>query len=127
MPENFGLPIVELQNCGCKVFIPNKYWAAAHYTNKDPHEKGDGDLNNNFVVYNNDPQILKKEILDLKEKFSSKKVIEEFANKNSDFYSGNLLNLKKVLDKIKNNEINPSRGLNYRELEKEIIPSTDFK
>ena len=127
MPENFGLPIVELQNCGCKVFIPNKYWAAAHYTNKDPHEKGDGDLNNNFVVYNNDPQILKKEILNLKEKFSSKKVIEEFANKNSDFYSGNLLNLKKVLDKIKNNEINPSSGLNYRELEKEIIPSTDFK
>tara|TARA_B110000196_G_scaffold190071_1_gene162800 strand:+ start:1205 stop:2359 length:1155 start_codon:yes stop_codon:yes gene_type:complete len=120
MSENFGLPIVELQNCGCKVFIPHKYWAAAHYINKDPYKKGDGDLNNNFVVYSNNPQILKEKILNLKEKFSAKKVIEEFSNKNLDFYSGNLLNLKKVLKKIKSNEINSMSGSNYKELEKEI-------
>jgi hypothetical protein len=127
MPENFGLPIVELQNCGCKVFIPHKYWAAAHYINKDPQEKGDGDLNSNFVVYDNDPEILKEKIYNLKEKFSSKEIVEEFSNKNLEYYSGNLLNLKKVLDKIKSNEINSTSGLNYKELEKEIIPSTNFK
>ena len=127
MPENFGLPIVELQNCGCKVFIPYKYWAAAHYTNKDPYEKGDGDLNSNFVVYDNDSQLLKEKILNLKEKFSAKQIIGEFSNKNLDYYSGNLLNLKKVLDKIKSNEISSTSGLNYKELEKEIIPSTNFK
>ena len=127
MPENFGIPIVELQNCGCKVFTPYRYWAAAHYINKDPHEKGDGDLNDNFVVYSNDPQTLKKEILNLKEKFSSKNVIKEFSNKNLDYYSGNLLNLKKVLDKIERNEINSMSGSLYKELEKEIILSTDFK
>ena len=127
MPENFGIPIVELQNCGCKVFIPYKYWASAHYINKDPHEKGDGDLNDNFVVYSNDPETLKKEILNLKEKFSSKNVIKEFSNKNLDYYSGNLLNLKKVLDKIERNEINSMSGSRYKELEKEIILSTDFK
>jgi len=44
-----------------------------------------------------------------------------------EYYSGNLLNLKKVLDKIKSNEINSTSGLNYKELEKEIIPSTNFK
>ena len=127
MPENFGLPIVELQNCGCKVFIPHKYWAGAHYINKDPQEKGDGDLNSNFVVYDNDPEILKEKIYNLKEKFSSKEIVEEFSNKNLEYYSGNLLNLKKVLDKIKSNEINSTSGLNYKELEKEIIPSTNFK
>jgi len=120
-PENFGLPIVELQNCGCKVFIPYKHWAAGHYINKNPYEKGDGDLNNNFIVYFNEEQILKEQILTAKANFSSKKVIEEFTNKNLDLYSGNLLNLKKVLDKIKNNEINSTSGLNYNALEKEII------
>ena len=127
MPENFGLPIVELQNCGCKVFIPKKYWASAHYINKDPYKKGDGDLNNNFVVYDNDPKILKEKIIDLKKKFSPKKIIDEFANKNQNFYSGNLLNLKKVLDEIKNNKINSMSRLDYNDLEKEIISSSNFK
>ena len=63
----------------------------------------------------------------MKEKFSSKEIVEEFSNKNLEYYSGNLLNLKKVLDKIKSNEINSTSGLNYKELEKEIIPSTNFK
>ena len=127
MPENFGIPIVELQNCGCKIFTPYKYWAAAHYINKDPFENGDGDLNENFVVYSNDPLILKEKILNSKKNFSSKKVIKEFSNKNLDYYSGNLLNLKKVLDKIKSNEINFTSGSNYTELEKEITFSTNFK
>ena len=125
MPERFGIPIVELQNCGCKVFTPYKYWAAAHYINKDPYEKGDGDLNDNFVVYSNDPKILKEKILNLKKNFSSQKVIEEFSNKNSNYYSGNLLNLKEVLDKIKSNEINSMSGLNFAKLEKEITFSID--
>jgi glycosyltransferase involved in cell wall biosynthesis len=121
--ESFGLPIVEVQNCGCCIFTPYKNWAPSHYINKSPYDRGEGDLNKNFVVYNNDPQRLEQELIELRRIYSSDLVIREFESKNSDLRKGNLENLADVMTMIKLGKINCRSGLNYNGLEDQIITS----
>jgi len=121
--ESFGLPIVEAQNCGCCIFTPYKNWAPSHYINKSSYDRGEGDLNKNFVVYNNDPQKLEEELIEVRKIYSPDLVIREFESKNPDLRKGNLENLADVMTRIKLGKINCRSGLNYNGLEDQIITS----
>jgi hypothetical protein len=119
--ESFGLPIVELQNCGCYIFTPHKRWAPSHYINKSIYSRGEGNLNNNFIVYNNDPDQLEKKIVEIKSNYLAKKVVKEFIKKNSNLYKGNLNNLSIFIKKLKSKKINYTSHQNYKKLEKHLL------
>ena len=119
--ESFGLPIVELQNCGCYIFTPYKRWAPSHYINKNIYSRGEGNLNSNFIIYNNDPLLLEKKIKEIRSNYSAKKVVKEFIKKNNNFYKGNLNNLRKFIKKLKTNKINYTSHQNYKNLEEHIV------
>jgi len=75
--ESFGLPIVELQQCGAKIFTPYAEWVPAHYLNKSNKKNTIGTLGSNFVVYKNIEGLktaLKKE----KEKFKAEENVKNF-------------------------------------------------
>jgi hypothetical protein len=119
--ESFGLPIVELQNCGCYIFTPYKKWAPSHYINKSIYSRGEGNLSKNFIIYNNDPLLLEKKIKKIKSNYLAKKVIYEFKKKNGNLYKGNLKILDSVIKKIKTGKINYNSHLKYKELHKHIL------
>jgi hypothetical protein len=119
--ESFGLPIVELQNCGCYIFTPYKKWAPSHYINKSIYSRGEGNLSKNFIIYNNDPLLLEKKIKKIKSNYLAKKVIYVFKKKNGNLYKGNLKILDSVIKKIKTGKINYNSHLKYKELHKHIL------
>jgi hypothetical protein len=119
--ESFGLPIVELQNCGSYIFTPYKNWAPSHYINKDVSEKGEGDLSDNFIVYNNQKELLIKELLRIKSKFDASVVIERFSAKHPHLRFGDLENLKLVITMIKDGRINSLTHSEHKGIEKYII------
>ncbi|WP_173474954.1 hypothetical protein [Fibrobacter succinogenes] len=75
--ESFGLPIVELQLCGAKIFTPYLEWVPAHYLNKSINKKSAGLLGENFVVYENKDG-LKKALQKAKIEFNASKNVEKF-------------------------------------------------
>ena len=111
--ESFGLPIVELQHCGCQIFTPYRNWAPAHYCNKSAYEEGEGDLGTNFKVYNNDFDTLKKMIEEAKAQFNSEQVVASFKQEYPDFYQGNVTALSSVIDKIRSGAINHRSHMKY--------------
>jgi hypothetical protein len=119
--ESFGLPIVELQNCGCYIFTPYKRWAPSHYINKGIYSRGEGNLNSNFIIYNNDPLLLEKKIKEIKFSYSAKKVVNQFIKKNNNFHKGNKNALRTFIKKLKSNKINYSSHQNYKKLDNHIL------
>ena len=119
--ESFGLPIVELQNCGCYIFTQYRRWAPSHYINKSIYSRGEGNLNNNFIIYNNKPLLLEKKIKEIRSNYSAKKVVKEFIKKNNNLYKGNLNNMRMFIKKLKSNKINYNSHQNYKNLEKHIL------
>jgi hypothetical protein len=91
--ESFGLPIVELQLCGAKIATPYKNWAPSHYINKGIFSRGEGDLNRNFIVYENDLGLLKEKIQALKRNHNPQAVIDEFKTTTPHLYQGDLKEL----------------------------------
>lgn len=112
--ESFGLPIIELQLCGCCIFTPFAEWAPAHFLDKDIHKAGSGNLGSNFYVYGNDVERLKAQITALKEEYNAQRVIENFANEYPDYYQGNKAEWSEFLQKLKNKEIHAQSHLAYK-------------
>lgn len=112
--ESFGLPIVELQLCGCAIFTPYKNWAPAHFVNKDIYEYGDGDLGENFYVYDNDLEKLKSQIQNLKKMHNSTIIIDNLKKDYPAYYSSNSEELDEFFEKIKKGEINKDSHLLYK-------------
>lgn len=103
--ESFGLPVIELQLCGCSIFTPYSNWLPAHFLGKDLHEAGDGTLGQNFFVYENNLETLKVQILELKKNHDYKLSVEKFKEDYPGYYSGNQVELREFINKLENKEI----------------------
>lgn len=103
--ESFGLPVLELQLCGCSIFTPYKRWLPAHFLNKSIYESGEGDLGRNFYVYENNLEILKKQILQLKENCNYKQVIQNLEEDYPNYYSGNRAELTEFIQNLTDKKI----------------------
>jgi len=112
--ESFGLPIIELQLCGSIIFTPYKEWLPAHFLNKSIYEAGNGTLGSNFFIYNNDLEKLKDYIINLKKNYSPNAVIENFKKEYPSYYSGDKVELRDFVSKLKNQDIT---GLSHSDYE----------
>ena len=123
--ESFGLPIVELQHCGCQIFTPYRRWAPAHYRNKSLYEEREGELGANFKVYHNELDTLKKMIEEAKARFDPNRVVASFKEEYPDFYQGNVAALSSVVDKMKQGVIHHRSHQDYVGLEQAIRVNED--
>jgi hypothetical protein len=125
--ESFGLPIVELQLCGCYIFLPYTSWAPSHYIEKSPYAAGEGSLNKNFILYNNDTNTLEEKLGTIRNNYDPTDVIAEFSATQPRFLHGDIATLKNVVVQIASGEIYRGLGNSYRGLENYIVadlPST---
>jgi hypothetical protein len=118
--ESFGLPICELQACGCYIFTPYAHWAGSHFI-KDVYEAGEGQLTENFIVYNNDKEMLKRAIEKVKRDYKPRRVIANFQKNYPHYWRGDLKALSEVIKKIENGEINNSLHASYKPLNDTIV------
>jgi len=119
--ESFGLALVELQLCGSYICTPYKNWTPSHYIDKSIYDKGEGNLSKNFIVYNSNKFVLKKEIRRIRASYNPNEVIEEFKNKHPHLYKGNLNELKIFVEKVKSGYINSTSHEHYSGINKQII------
>lgn len=122
--ESFGLPILELQLCGCYIFTPYSKWAPAHFINKDLHKAGSGLLGDNFFIYDNDIDKLKEQILFLKKSFNADKVISNLRKDYPTYYSYDKSQFSDFIKKLQAGKIN-SKSHNEFKQYNALINMTD--
>jgi hypothetical protein len=111
--ESFGLPICELQACGCYVMLPYKNWAPSHYINKKLKVSGEGDLSSNFIIYDNDIEKLKQQIMSIKKTYNRFDVYNTFVDNHSKYLNCDLEELKKFINNFSNNNISSNSHKSY--------------
>jgi hypothetical protein len=111
--ESFGLPICELQACGSYIFTPYSHWCPSHWIKEDLSISGEGALSSNFVVYNNNKEMLIQEISRIKADFNSNKVRETFKFHHSQFIEGDTIELQKFIDSILSGKIHSKSHEGY--------------
>lgn len=124
--ESFGLPIVELQLCGAKIFTPSIDWCPAHFLDKSLYVESSGKLGSNFVCYENDREILKEKILMVKEQFNPQKVLDSFKKEYPNYYRINREELCDFLSKVKSGEINSQTHKDFEQYNKYISLEDDY-
>ena len=118
--ESFGLPVLETQLCGCKVFTPYAEWLPAHFIDKSVYEAGCGTLGKNFVVYQNDATLLTKKIQQTKLDFDARQVISNFRKDYPMYYEIDKLALQSFFQMIEKGLINSKSHLKYKDYNKMI-------
>jgi hypothetical protein len=103
--EAFGLPISEVQACGSLVFLPDPHWAAAHWLGDNFYVKREPALTSNFVVYENDADLLAARLRSAAETFDPARVRQTFIEEQPQLYHGDDAELKRFLDRIETGEI----------------------
>ena len=111
--ESFGLPICEVQTCGSYVFTPYSNWCPSHWVKLDLRQPGPGALSPNFIVYNNDKQLLINEINRIKAEYDPFRVLNTFQNVHPQLYRGDLKELQQFVRMIESGEIHSARHLDY--------------
>lgn len=111
--EAFGLPIVEVQACGGKVYTPYAKWAWAHYHKPDLTVPGPGPLSDNFVVYHNNLDELCERIEQDKQSFHPEENLNRFKREDGKFLDGDMDQLRHFLDQVKSGSIHSRRHLEY--------------
>jgi hypothetical protein len=112
--ESFALPLCELQACGAFVLTPYSHWCSSHYLTRP---RGDsGVLPTNFVVYNNDRQQLVDELTRLKKEYDAEEVFANFQREEPHFYYGNVEELTRFINLVKNGTVNPNSHKEYPDL-----------
>jgi hypothetical protein len=112
--ESFGLPICELQACGSYIFTPYAYWCQAHSIKKDIGVSGLGKFSPNFIIYNNDKDILIKEINKIKATYNPKVVFDTFKQYHPQLLYGDMNELTKFIEMVKQHKINGNSHNKYR-------------
>ena len=118
--ESFGLPICELQACGSYIFSPYEHWAGSHYI-KDIYLPWEENLSSNFIIYNNEKELLKNEIIRIKRNYNPHKVIENFRNNYPHYWEGDLDKLSEFIKKVKAGEIHSQLHKEHMALNDTII------
>ena len=124
--ESFGLPICELQLCGAYVFTPYAEWCPAHFLGKDIYEKGSGELGRNFVVYDNDIDVLKEKLSQVKESYSSQHVLENFKEDYPYYYEMDKTAIKEFVNKLANGTITSNTHKEFKEYNKYMSLEDDI-
>jgi hypothetical protein len=112
--ESFGLPIVENQLCGNKIVTPYKHWVPSHQLKMDYTQDGEGALNNNFLVYNNDKETLKKMLLAEQKKYNPEQVYEDFKKDYPHNFGINAAALNDFLHKIEQKSIHADTHVKHK-------------
>jgi hypothetical protein len=123
--ESFGLPIVELQLCGSYICTPYRHWAPSHYIKKSCFECGEGELGNNFIVYNNDKETLKKQIVRIRSAYNPGQVIQEFSKSYPHLHHGDIGELERFVGLLKQGRIHADSHRNYKIHNQQIVTSLD--
>jgi hypothetical protein len=100
-PESFGLPICELQACGAYVMTPYAHWCPAHCIKSDSVIDGVGTLPPNFVVYDNDKDLLVRHIEAIRTRYDPRAVFDSFIAHHRRFFYGDLEELKGFIEKLR--------------------------
>lgn len=124
--ESFGLPIAELQLCGCCILTPYKEWCPAHFIDKSPFESGTGELGSNFYFYDNNEEILRNQLLNIKATFDANQIMARFKKEYPDYYKINLDELRMFINKLKIGDINADSHQEYKEYNKLISIEDDI-
>lgn len=123
--ESFGLPIVENQLCGNLIFSPYKAWTPSHYLNKPLHQAGEGQLGDNFQIYDNDLETLKCQLQRCKRQYQPQQVRERFEQQYPQLYQGDQQALKCFVEQISQGQINAHSHLSYLPLNETIASTID--
>jgi len=118
--ESFGLPICELQACGSYILSPYKHWVGSHFI-KDVYTAGEGALSSNFIIYNNDKEKLKNEIIKIKRNYNPQNVISNFRQNYPHYWEGDTDVLREFIDNVKNKTIHSQSHKEYKKLNNTII------
>lgn len=110
--ERFGLPIVELQQCGSYIVAPYKDWVPSHYM-KDVYESGLGELTDNFIVYEGNKELLKEHISRVKASFDATSVVDRFKKSQPHLYCGDRAELARFIDMIRAKDITSNSHESY--------------
>lgn len=124
--ESFGLPIIEMQLCGAKIFVPHVEWVPAHFLNKAPFSHGVGELGQNFIVYNDTNELINK-LMDLRDAFDSQTNIQSFRLNYPDYYKINHNNLENFIKELSENKITYLSHSSYKEYNGLISDTDDYR
>lgn len=113
--ESFGLPICEVQACGGLVFTPYFNWCPSHYL-ETPKDSNAPVLPENFFVYDNDKTKLVEKLEDLKKSFNAYDVLANFQRDHPHFFYGDMQELKRFIDRVKDGSINSQSHKHYPSL-----------
>ena len=103
--EAFGLPVSEVQACGSLVFLPDPHWAAAHWLGDNFYVKREPALTSNFIVYEEDPDLLASRLRAAAEAFDPGRARETFIKEQPQLYYGDGEELRRFLDRVGSGEI----------------------
>ncbi len=109
MRESFGLPICEAQACGALIFTPHSDWQPAHWIKSDHGTPGPGTLSPNFIVYEDDLESLKREVLLRKAAYDPNQVFQTFLEHHPQYFRGDLDALRDFLTRVTTGEIHARR------------------
>ena len=112
--ESFGLPICELQACGSYIFTPYAYWCQAHSIKKDIGVFGLGKFSPNFIIYNNDKDILIKEINKIKATYNPKVIFDTFKQYHPQLLYGDMNELTKFIEMVNKHKIDGNSHNKYQ-------------
>jgi hypothetical protein len=113
--ESFGIPVCELQACGSYVFTPYSDWCPSHWL-KDPTREGPGVLSPNFVVYDNELEILVDEIRRVKATHDPSEVQRTFQKYHPQFMYGGMDELRKFVRMVEEGRIHSQSHKEYADL-----------
>jgi glycosyltransferase involved in cell wall biosynthesis len=111
--EAFGLPVCEAQACGCMIFAPDPHWVTAHWLSDEYTTKRALTLSPNFVIYENDPESLARELTKARDNFNPPQVLKTLEEIQPQMFRGDAVELGRFLEKVKSGAINSQSHQSY--------------
>ncbi|HYN81501.1 MAG TPA: hypothetical protein VES88_08365 [Gemmatimonadaceae bacterium] len=103
--ESFGLPVCELQACGCRIYMPDTYWASSHWISESVYGPRKPEYSSNFVVYENDPELLAERIREEARTFDPARVRATFERVQPQLLHGDRAALSEFLERAEDGTI----------------------
>ena len=129
--ESFGLPICEMQACGALIFTPDINWTTAHWLGRDYHSVREPTVSSNFVVYENDPELLAERLKLAASNFNPEQVRKTFIEGQPEMFLGDRTELADFLSKVQSGEVHSRLHPSHRSIGRasqsirDVEPGTD--
>lgn len=125
-PESFGRPILEIQACGGLVAAPQAWWAMVHFIRPDVARPGVGDLSENFLIYDSDPDKLAVQLQHARDTFDPYRNFGTFVANNGTFFCGELAELRRFVRKVEDGTIHGGLHREHEALNHKIVTELPF-